>query len=509
MLDKSNIQHPASSIQHPPMPPDALHPTWQWLTISGVLIHIAIQLGIGVRVVMRKRPTGETLAWIMIVFTLPVIGFMMYLFIGELRLGRRRARRFIELTQPIKRWLATIPERAEADWSQLDEVYEPLANLCERTVGVPALVGNQIELISQWQEVFNRLLADINAASSTCHLEFYIWNNGGEADRVADALIRAVARGVSCRVLIDDLGSDRFLRSDTAARMRAAGVEVVGALPGGLLRLPFVRFDLRLHRKIVVIDGRIAYTGSLNLVDPRYFKRDAGVGQWIDAMVRIEGPAVEALQITFLADWYVETEDSIEELQQSGDARPQPRRGDCALQVLPSGPGLAGNAVEHVLLQAVYAARTELVLTTPYFLPSEALSMALVAAARRGVKVILVIPKRVDSALVRYASGTFITELLQAGVRIAHFQGGLLHTKSVSVDGLYSLFGSVNLDPRSLRLNFEILLAIYDSALTEQLRALQQQYLDDSQLLDLAAHLARPWPQQALENFARLLGPLL
>jgi cardiolipin synthase A/B len=488
---------------------DLSHPGWQWLTIFGVALHAAIQLGIAVRVVMRKRPTGETLAWIMIVLVVPLLGFITYLALGELRLGRRRGRRFIELTQPIKRWLATIPDRAEADWSQLAEEYEPVAALCEQTVGVPALAGNQVELIGDWKGVFNRLLNDINAATSTCHLEFYIWNNGGEADRVVDALLRAADRGVTCRVLIDDLGSDKFLRSATADRLREGGVEVVGALPGGLLRLPFVRFDLRLHRKIIVIDGRIAYTGSLNLVDPRYFKRNAGVGQWVDAMVRIEGPAVEALQITFLADWYVETDAELEELQRTGDARPQPIVGKSAVQVLPSGPGLATNAVEHVLLMAVYAARKELILTTPYFLPSDALNLALIAAARRGVKVILVIPERLDSALVRYASGTYIADLLQAGVRIAHFNGGLLHTKSVTIDSSYCLFGSVNLDPRSLRLNFEILIAIYDRDFTGKLRELQQEYIDQSQLLDLAAYLARPWPRQVLENFARLLGPLL
>ena len=488
---------------------DALHPGWQWLTVIGVVVHLAVQLAISVRVVMRKRPTGETLAWIMIVFVFWIVGPLLYLFIGELRLGRRRERRFIELTQPIKRWLATIPERAEADWSQLADEYEPLAALCEQTVGVPALAGNEVELIGDWQAVFTRLLTDINAATSTCHLEFYIWNNGGEADRVVEALLRAAGRGVKCRVLIDDLGSDKFLRSDTADRLRAGGVEVVGALPGGLLRLPFVRFDLRLHRKIVVIDGRIAYTGSLNMVDPRYFKKDAGVGQWVDAMVRIEGPAVEALQITFLADWYVESDDELEDLQKTGDAHTQPSVGKSAVQVLPSGPGLVTNAVEHVLLMAVYSARKELILTTPYFLPSDALNLGLIAAARRGVKVILVIPKRVDSALIRYASGPYITDLLQAGVRIALFDGGLLHTKSVTVDSSYSLFGSVNLDPRSLRLNFEILLAIYDSEFTEKLRELQQHYINQSQLLDLATHLSRPWPKQVIENFARLLGPLL
>jgi cardiolipin synthase len=479
------------------------------LTFLFVALHFALQAGIAIRVVMQRRSTGETMAWIMVVFALPIVGPAIYLIVGELRLGRRRARRFIELTQPVKRWLADIRARSLVDWSQLAPNLEQVSDLCERTIGVPALAGNQVELIGDWQAVFARLLSDIAAAESSCHLEFYIWSDGGEADNIVDALIRARQRGVVCRVLVDSVGSHAFRHGPVAARMRAAGVMVQDALPGGLLRMPFVRVDLRLHRKIVVIDGRIGYTGSLNLVDPRYFKKDAGVGQWVDAMVRIEGPAVEALQITFLADWYVETDCDLAELQKSGDAIPQPRRGDSAVQVMPSGPDLPGRALEQVLLQAVYSSRDELVLTTPYFLPSEALSIALIAAALRGVKVVLVVPRNVDSRLVRFASGSVKGDLLEAGVRIALFHDGLLHTKSVTIDGEFSLFGSVNLDPRSLRLNFEILLAMYDSTFTGQLRELQQSYIDRSQLIDLQAYRNRPRTHQAAENFARLLGPLL
>jgi cardiolipin synthase len=480
-----------------------------WITIVSVLAHFAIQVGIAVRVVMRRRSTGETMAWIMVTFALPIVGPLLYLTLGELRLGRRRARRFVELIAPIKQWLADIPKRSLVDWSRLEGDFEPLSQLCEKTIGVPALVGNQVELIDDWQHVFARLLADIDAAQSTCHLEFYIWNVGGEADRVAEALIRAQQRGVVCRVLVDALGSRSFYRSDVAERLRAAGVVLLDALPGGILRLPFVRFDLRLHRKIVVVDGRIAYTGSLNLVDPRYFKRDAGVGQWVDAMVRVEGPAVEALQITFLADWYVESDATLDEIREYDAAPPQPKRGDCAVQVMPSGPELVSGAVEQVLLTAIYSARRELLITTPYFVPSEPLSMALVAAARRGVKVVLIVPREVDSVLVRYASGAFKGELLEAGVRIALFGDGLLHTKSVTVDRSHCLFGSVNLDPRSFRLNFEILLAIYDRQFTGRLCELQQHYIDRSELIDLAAYRNRPRMRQAAESFARLLGPLL
>jgi cardiolipin synthase len=479
---------------------------WVWVVAAA---HLAVQTLLAFRVVMQRRLTGETLAWIMVLFVLPVLGPLFYLLFGELRLGRRRARRFVELYPPIRHWLAALPERSLVDWSQLDPEYESLAQMCERTVGVPALRGNQVTLIGSWQEVFDHLIADVDDAQRTVHLEFYIWSNGGQADEVVEALLRARKRGVVCRVLVDAMGSRAFLKSDSARRLREAGVLLQDALPGGLLRLPFVRFDLRLHRKIVVIDGRIGYTGSLNLVDPRHFKQDAGVGQWIDAMVRVEGPAVEALAITFLADWYVETDTPLAELQATGDASPQPSRGETPVQVMPSGPALAVNAIEQVLLTAVYAAREELVLTTPYFVPSEPLSLALIAAARRGVKVLLVLPARVDSRLVKYASGAFKGELMQAGVKIASFHGGLLHTKSVTIDGSFSLFGSVNLDPRSMRLNFEILLGLYDRDFTSRLRALQQSYLDQSELLDLEAYLSRPWLRQTAENFARLLGPIL
>ena len=480
-----------------------------WGTVLVIAVNFTVQLAFATRVVMQRRSPSETMAWIVLVMAFPVVGILLYLILGELRLGRRRARRYVELMQPVRRWLAGIPERSHVDWSRLEGDFKPLSDLCERTVGIPSLIGNQVELIGDWLSVFTRLVEDIDAAQQSCHLEFYIWHNGGEADRVADALLRARGRGVVCRILVDSLGSRRFLRSDAAQRLRDAGVDIQEALPGGLLRVPFVRFDLRLHRKIVVIDGRVAYTGSLNLVDPRYFKRDAGVGQWVDAMVRIEGPAVEALQIVFLADWYVETDCSLEELQQSGYAASQPRRGDCAVQVMPSGPGLAKHAVEQVLLTAIYSARREILITTPYFVPSEPLTLALVAAARRDVKVIVIVPKRVDSLLVRYATNAFREELLDAGVRIALFGDGLLHTKSVSVDRSHCLFGSVNLDPRSFRLNFEILLAVYNREFTTRLAELQQDYLDRSELMDLDTYRNRPRSQQVTESFARLLGPLL
>lgn len=483
--------------------------TESWLLYLLVTTNFVLQVLVTIRIIMRRRSVGESLSWILVIFVFPGVGLLAYLMMGELRLGGRRGKRFAELFPPIRVWLEEIAQRKPVAWSHLGVECEPLARLAESTLGLPAQAGNELELIGQWQEVFEKLIEDIDAAEQTCHLEFYIWHLGGEADRVAEAIIRAQQRGVTCRLLVDAMGSRAFLRSEMATAMTMAGVQLQAALPGGLLRMPFVRFDLRMHRKIVVIDGRVAYTGSLNLVDPRYFKKDAGVGQWIDAMVRVQGPAVESLATTFLADWFVETEATMEQLRHDGGVVPQGNQGECAVQVLPSGPAFRTEAIEDVLLTAVYAARTELVLTTPYFVPSESLRIALTSAARRGVKVILVVPAKVDSLMVRYASQAFKGDLLRAGVRIANFKGGLLHTKSVSIDGEISLFGSLNLDPRSMRLNFEISLAIYNRGFANRLRRLQQEYIDQSELMDLETWHNRPGYQKFAENCARMFSPLL
>lgn len=472
-----------------------------------VLAHILLQLGIVARVIMRGLPVGVSLAWVLVVGGFPVAGPLVYLMFGELRLGSRRIQRFKLLTKPVVKWLKELSD----SHTQLDASHgaQPFAQLAERTLGFPPLSGGRMTLLPSWGEVFDAILEDIAGAEETVLMEFYIWHPGGRADEVVQALIDAAGRGVKCRVLLDALGSRDFLRGPTPKRLRDAGVEVHAALPGGLWRMLFVRFDLRLHRKNVIIDGQVAFTGSMNLVDPRYFKQDSGVGQWIDAMTRIEGPPVKAMAITFLADWSVEVGEDIEELKLLSGPYPLPPAGDCVVQAVPSGPAYGQNAMERALVMAVYSAREEVVLTTPYFVPDEPMQMALASAALRGVEVTLVVPARVDSLLVRFASNAFYAELIRAGVRVRLFDGGLLHTKSVTVDGHWCLFGSLNLDPRSLHLNFELTLGVYDDGFTRQLRALQGEYIESSQPLTLEALINRPPLVHLAENVARLVAPLL
>lgn len=482
------------------------HALWVYAMFATDLL---IRVGLSLRVIMRRLPVGTSLAWLSLVLIFPFVGACLYLLIGEYRLGPGRSKRSAAVRQAFRGRRDDLRRAGRVDWSNLCPECSALARVAETGLAAPALPGNALELLPDADAAFPALLADIDAARRSCHLESYIWDLGGRADEVAAALVRAAKRGVDCRVLVDAQGSARFLRSGRARELREGGVQLRAALSTGLLRLLFTRPDLRLHRKILVIDGEIGYAGSMNVADPRYFKQNAGVGQWVDALARVRGPAVEALAVTFLEDWVLETGAPLEAVCRGDDARELPPAGRVAVQVLPSGPDEHVEAIEQVVLTAVYAATRELVLTTPYFVPSESLLIALVSAAARGVAVTLIVPAKIDSRLVHFASRAHQTDLLAAGVRVALFQGGLLHTKSITVDGQFSLFGSLNLDPRSFRLDFEITLAVYDADFTASLRRLQQSYLDRSEMLDLAACRARPALERFAENAARLVGPVL
>jgi cardiolipin synthase len=472
-----------------------------------LLLHGVILVGLGVRVVMRRRPVGVTIAWLGMIAVAPFAGAILYFLLGESRLGNRTERRMRKMLSAYRAWLRALPREAQPSWEGLPEEPLRIHELGVRTIGIPALSGNRIELLDDAQEALRAIARDVDRARESAHMEFYIWQPGGAADDVAAALLRAASRGVVCRVLVDSIGSDEFLGSPVERQLKEGGVRVVEALPVSLARAFFVRADHRTHRKIVVIDGCVGYTGSLNLVDPRDFKLAAGVGQWVDAMARLEGPAVEPLAVAFIADWELATEEGLEAIGRT--LKVPGRAGAANVQVVPSGPGYAPEAIHKLILTTIYAAREELLLTTPYFVPTDALLTALVSAAERGVDVTIVLPEHNDSKLVHYASRSTFDDLLAAGVRLAWFEGGLLHTKSITVDGHTSVFGSVNLDLRSFYLNFEISLFVFDREFTQGLSDLQRRYLAHSREIDARSWARRPLRQRFAENVARLFGPLL
>jgi cardiolipin synthase A/B len=481
-----------------------------WVPAWVIVLDWTLRLALAVHVIMRRRSVTTSLAWLVVLVFVPVVGVFIYFLVGESRLGTRRIRRYEKVARELERESGELWRYRCEPTSDARQEWAAIARFGTTSSGFPPMRGNRLSLLQGSEDYLECVCQDIAGAKSHVHLLTYIWQPGGAADRVGGALIAAAGRGVECRVLVDDVGSAAFLRSELCGAMRRAGVRVEAALPVNAFRALFVRIDLRNHRKIVVVDGRIAYAGSQNLTDSTFRStklRDTG--PWIDASLRIEGPAVRPLALTFLKDWMVDAGEDLKPLERYVDGSEPSGDADCVVQVVPSGPGPTPDAIHQALLTTIYSAREELIMTTPYFVPDEAVRTAMIAAATRGVEVTLVMPSVSDHWLVAAASRAHYIDLLEAGVRIRHYSGGLLHAKTVTVDRKIGLIGSANFDARSFWLNFEITVFIYDDDFASVLRFMQASYLAKSYEVELAAWRARPWWRVFRENTAQLLGPLL
>lgn len=472
-----------------------------------------VRLVLIVRVIMRRRPVSVTLAWlILLLFPVPFVGVILYAIIGEVRLGRRRIRFHREFTDGFTERATILWRALNQEWDKDYDAYKHITHVATSVGDIPPLRGNTLRFIAGSPDMIDSMIDDIDRATSTVHMLFYIWMDRGAGAEVSNALVRAAKRGVMCRVLVDAVGSKRFLRSSLVDQLRDAGVRVEAALPVSPVRMLFARLDLRNHRKIAVIDGWIAYTGSGNVTDASFgYKPLRGIGPWIDAMLRIEGPAAKALDLVFLGDWAVESEEPIaQRLEEMLGDPPIPESGSI-VHVVPSGPAMGPNvnAMRDALLIAIYAARRELIMTTPYFVPDEAMKEAMIAAALRGVEVTLVVPKKSDGVIVGAASRAHYAELLDAGVRLKLYEKGLLHAKTMTIDNTVGMIGSANLDMRSFYLNFEVTVFLYDTDQASILRMLQVEYMKDSSDIFREEWLARRLHLRLIDNTARLLSPLL
>lgn len=289
--------------------------------------------------------------------------------------------------------------------------------------------------------------------------------------------------------------------------MQAAGVKLGVALSIShpLLRAPFRRIDLRNHRKIVVIDNAITYCGSQNCADPE-FRVKAKFAPWVDALMRFEGPIAQQNQRLFVMDWMCATNENLEDLVRQSLRAPQP---GFAAQVIGTGPTVRFSAMPELFAALIYAARQELIITTPYYVPDESLQNALCSSAYRGVKTTMILPAHNDSWIVGGASRSYYADLLAAGVVIREYPDGLLHTKSLTIDGEITLIGSANMDRRSFELNYENNILFRDAELTAAMRGRQLQYLARSQPVTREMVAMWPWQRRFWNNTLALLGPVL
>ncbi|QDV35074.1 cardiolipin synthase [Tautonia plasticadhaerens] len=471
-------------------------------------IHLLIQLSLCVRVLLRPhREPASRIAWILVILAAPVVGIVAYLLLGEVNVGRRRVGRMREVLAAMPR-ISDAPGSGEAGLRpDVPEHWEHLFRLGETINGFGPIGGSRGRMMADSDSAIDAIVSDIDAARDHVHLLFYIWLADTNGLKVVEAMKRAAARGVACRAMADGLGSRAMIGSGHWQAMRESGVRLAAALPIGnpLLGPIKGRVDLRNHRKVVVIDDRITYCGSQNCADPAFLVK-AKYAPWVDAVIRFEGPIARQNQFLFASDWTSGTGEGLDDLLLRPMPTPEP---GLTAQVVGTGPTVRPSAMPELFETLMYSARRELVITTPYYVPDEAMQAALCAAARRGVPTTIIFPARNDSWIVGAASRSYYADLLAAGVRIFEYEGGLLHTKSLTIDGEVTLIGSANMDRRSFELNFENNILFYDPGLTAEVRARQQAYLSSSR--PVSAEQVTRWPRRRRlwNNTVAMLGPVL
>lgn len=473
-----------------------------------VLFHVVIVTASALHILLRPHRQPESrVAWLIVVLVLPYMGAAAYVLLGQTSIGRRRIVQLNTVIQNLPR-----PESAPG-WDSAvcaatpSDLYAPLFRVSASGSGYAAIGGNRATLLPQGDAAIDAIIAEIDKARDHVHLLFYIWLNDHNGRKMAKAVKRAAERGVTCRAMVDDLGSRDFQRSTLWKDLAKTGVQTRVALPVGnpILRIFNGRIDLRNHRKIVVIDNRITFCGSQNCADPAFLPK-AKYGPWVDAVMRFEGPVARQNQHLFASDWMSNGGDDLSDLLR--EPLPVTAPGFTA-QVVGTGPTFRNSAMPEMFESLIYAARRELVITSPYFVPNAGLQAAIRAAANRGVDTTLILPARNDDFAVAAASRSYYQDLLTAGVRLFEFQPGLLHTKSLTVDGEITLIGSANMDRRSFDLNYENNILLQDRDITAAMRARQADYQAQSRPVPLSDVESWSAFQRLWNNTLAIVSPVI
>lgn len=481
--------------------PEFLQQAWQWL-VSIPHLHLYLVLGwlgylvwLGGWIVLQKREPVATLSWLLGLAVLPYLGFLIYHVFGPQKITRQRLRR-----GHARAVTKALPEAFSADPEAVE-----LAKLGHASTGLSPTTSREVRLLVDGGQTYDALLEAIASARHHIHLEYYIYTADRTGGLFLDALIERARAGVKVRLLLDAVGSGNAPRRFFEPLL-AAGGELCWFHPmrfGRIWKRPWL--NMRTHRKIAIVDGRVGFTGGINITDDENdrLRKDA----YRDLHLRIEGDAVRALQRVFAEDWAYATgrRDFVAEVAKQ---TPPAQGGAIPTQVLTSGPDSSWEAIHRLHVAAIHEARRRVWLVTPYFVPGEAAMMALTSAALGGLDVRLLVPKMSDSRLVTYAARSYFDDLLAAGVKVYEYGPRMLHSKALLVDDELAMVGSANFDHRSFRLNFELSVLFQDRTLAAQLAALIESELSHAPRVrdDRARSL---WRYRLPEALARLLSPLL
>jgi cardiolipin synthase len=469
--------------------------SWFWTIVT--MVEVLWVAGLAFWIVLERRSPVATLAWILVLAWLPAVGVLVYYFLGPRHLQRKRLRR-VQSTKLVAQALAAIED--EVDDPSRSEIARLLLSAGESA----PLRAERLELFTEGEECFESILAAIAEAKHHVHLTYYIYEPDRIGTRFRDALIVKAKQGVEVRLLLDWIGSYP-LPARFFAPLVAAGGKVAWFNPVSLTRLRSRYANFRSHRKIVVCDGTVGFTGGIN-VSEKQTSEFSGAKAWRDTHLRVQGSATRALQRVFIEDWHFATGELPNGVAYLTRAR---ARGEELVQVVASGPDSDVYAIHKLVFAVIASAHERVLITTPYFVPDEPILSALVTAAMRGVKVQVILPAASDSVLVDLAARSYFPELIAAGVRVYEYLPRFIHSKAIVVDRDLSIVGSANLDNRSFRLNFEVCAAVYGSAFATRLAAAFEDDLQNCREVTSRRIRREPLVRRLGEATARLFSPLL
>jgi len=479
-----------------------------------VVANIAIVLCALVVLPGGRRPQ-TAMAWLLLILAIPFLGFVLFLMFGRTSVGKKRRAQQAEVNAEI---LAAAHLEDIEDHErrlELPPLVQSFARLNRRLGVLPLSFGNTVELIEDYQGGIEAMAREVATAEHYVHVQFYISAWDEMTAPFFEELVRATERGVKVRFLFDHIGSKGIpVYKEMLAKLEPTSIEWAAMLPIRPLKGEVRRPDLRNHRKILVIDGRVAFSGSQNLIEPHYDKpKNQKLGRaWVELMARVEGPVVQELNVVFATDWFTETGENLQHLAAEVPPAPSERPGaltGVGVQVVPSGPGFATENNLRLFNAMLYSAERRLSLTSPYFVPDDSLLYAVTTAAQRGVEVELFVGATADQFMVAHAQRSYYEALLRAGVRIWLYpEPFVLHAKHFSVDDTVAVVGSSNMDMRSFALNYEVVMMMTGAEVVARLSEVQDHYRELSTELTLENWLGRSRKDTYLDNLMRLTATI-
>ena len=486
----------------------------QQITLLVSILFFVVDLAVKIAaliIIPRDRKPTAAMAWLLAIFFIPYLGILFFLLLGSAKLPKKRRDKQVKINEMIA---AGVPDvELVADRSSWPQWLENVTVMNQNLGAVPMVGGNSASLIDDYNGGIAAMAAEIDTATTFVHVEYFIVSLDPVTQVFFTAMENAVKRGVKVRLLADHISSKKVAKSaETFAELDRIGVEWSWMLPVMPFKGKYQRPDLRNHRKLVVVDGRVAFMGSQNLIDrsynsPKNIKRGL---QWQELITRVTGPVVSGINAIFLSDWYMETDEVIENERVAVTeitAAMGPDALDC--QVVPSGPGFDGENNLQLFLALLYSAQKKVIITSPYFVPNESMLDAIIAACKRGLEVQLFVSAIGDQVPVFHAQRSYYKPLLEAGVQIWRYPAPfILHAKHLSIDDDIAVIGSSNMDIRSFLLDLEISLLVHGKSFVDDMRAVEAHYREIGSLLTLDEWNREPLKSTALDGLARLTSAL-